>query len=377
MRCRPATRATPMLNSSSIRLRRRESVPLGRFQNCNLLEMDHFRRHGVEDESRARRFASMRTWEYRESMARETCPAMLMITSSPAPDSPRDGAFAGMVFQLRAKRRSPMSQECSPRRPFRASVRLDDQPDRTRSGGCVGGSSMHGIESFRESVEDAVIGQIAQNLFVQPTRCRVGPREVLEASFRPSKANSSAGGPPGGYNAIGLRLWATDGSGIALQIFPAGVTRSAMRRAENPATRLITIWPDEKRSPDRTSSATCGRTARTTVSDPSSTSWLEAHTETFSKRLARTAATPALRGDKRMVRRAPPSELRPVTMAVAMAPVPTNPRVIEIFFIVPERSGRRLTLAGLRTPAGCLLSLRGPQSPNLARDDTESPQIEK
>jgi len=34
-----------------------------------------------------RRFASIRTWEYRDSMARETCPAMLMITSSPAPDS--------------------------------------------------------------------------------------------------------------------------------------------------------------------------------------------------------------------------------------------------------------------------------------------------
>src|ERR1035437_10333627 len=50
MRCRPATRATPMLNSSSIRLRRRESVSLGRFQNCNLLEMDHFSRHGVEDD---------------------------------------------------------------------------------------------------------------------------------------------------------------------------------------------------------------------------------------------------------------------------------------------------------------------------------------
>jgi hypothetical protein len=26
-------------------------------------------------------------WEYRDSMARDTCPAMLMITSSPAPDS--------------------------------------------------------------------------------------------------------------------------------------------------------------------------------------------------------------------------------------------------------------------------------------------------
>src|SRR5450756_476267 len=40
-----------MLNAFSVRLRRRESVSLGRFQNCNLLEMDHFRRHGVEDES--------------------------------------------------------------------------------------------------------------------------------------------------------------------------------------------------------------------------------------------------------------------------------------------------------------------------------------
>jgi hypothetical protein len=37
--------------------------------------------------SRARRFASMRTWEYRASLARDTCPAMLMIPSSPAPDS--------------------------------------------------------------------------------------------------------------------------------------------------------------------------------------------------------------------------------------------------------------------------------------------------
>src|SRR5580700_1068643 len=70
--------------------------------------------------------------------------------------------------------------------------------------------------------------------------------------------------------------------------------------------------------------------------DPSSTSWLEAHTETLSNRQARPRATAALRGDKRMVRRAPPSELRPVSMAAAMAPVPTNPRVIDVFFIVPE-----------------------------------------
>jgi hypothetical protein len=37
--------------------------------------------------SRARRFVSIRTWEYLDSMARDTRPAMLMITSSPAPDS--------------------------------------------------------------------------------------------------------------------------------------------------------------------------------------------------------------------------------------------------------------------------------------------------
>ena len=39
----------------------------------------------VADASRARRLASIRTCEYRESMARETCPAMLMMISSPAP----------------------------------------------------------------------------------------------------------------------------------------------------------------------------------------------------------------------------------------------------------------------------------------------------
>ena len=44
-------------------------------------------RHGAAISSRARRLASIRTWEYRESMARETWPAMLIITSSPAPDS--------------------------------------------------------------------------------------------------------------------------------------------------------------------------------------------------------------------------------------------------------------------------------------------------
>src|ERR1035437_4886384 len=40
-----------MLNLSSVRLRRRESVSLGRFQNCNQSGMNDFRRHGVEDES--------------------------------------------------------------------------------------------------------------------------------------------------------------------------------------------------------------------------------------------------------------------------------------------------------------------------------------
>ena len=50
LRRRPATGAAPMLNSSSVRLRRRESVSLGRFQNCNQSGMSDFRRHGVEDE---------------------------------------------------------------------------------------------------------------------------------------------------------------------------------------------------------------------------------------------------------------------------------------------------------------------------------------
>ncbi len=39
-----------MLNPSAVRCGWRESVSLGHFQNCNLLKMDHFRNHGVEDE---------------------------------------------------------------------------------------------------------------------------------------------------------------------------------------------------------------------------------------------------------------------------------------------------------------------------------------
>jgi hypothetical protein len=40
-----------MLNVSPVRLGGRESVSLGRFQNCNLLKKNHFRKCGVEDES--------------------------------------------------------------------------------------------------------------------------------------------------------------------------------------------------------------------------------------------------------------------------------------------------------------------------------------
>ena len=54
----------------------------------------------------ALRFASMRTCEYRESMARETCPAMLMITSSPAPDS---GSSVTSMWRLRFWRRLGIS----------------------------------------------------------------------------------------------------------------------------------------------------------------------------------------------------------------------------------------------------------------------------
>ena len=78
----------------------------------------------------------------------------------------------------------------------------------------------------------------------------------------------------------------------------------------------------------------------TTVSDESRTSWLEAQTETFPKRPARSAATAALRGDNRMAQRRPPSELSPVTIAAVMAPVPMNPRVIGMLPIVPEGSRR-------------------------------------
>src|ERR1017187_1803546 len=51
LRRRLATGATRLLNLPSVRLRWRESVSLGRFQNCNQPGMNNFRRHGVEDES--------------------------------------------------------------------------------------------------------------------------------------------------------------------------------------------------------------------------------------------------------------------------------------------------------------------------------------
>src|SRR5665811_1877086 len=47
-----------MLNLPSVRLRWRESVSLGRFQNCNQPGMNNFRRHGVEDEFERRKFGA-------------------------------------------------------------------------------------------------------------------------------------------------------------------------------------------------------------------------------------------------------------------------------------------------------------------------------
>ena len=41
-----------MLNLPLVWRRWRESVSLGRFQNCNPLKMDNFRNHAVEDELR-------------------------------------------------------------------------------------------------------------------------------------------------------------------------------------------------------------------------------------------------------------------------------------------------------------------------------------
>jgi hypothetical protein len=40
-----------MLNPYAVRRMGRESVSLHHFQNCNMLRINHFRNHGVEDES--------------------------------------------------------------------------------------------------------------------------------------------------------------------------------------------------------------------------------------------------------------------------------------------------------------------------------------
>jgi hypothetical protein len=55
----------------------------------------------------ARRFASIRTCEYRESVARETCPAMLMIASSPDPGSA--SSVTSVWRLLRQYRRSALN----------------------------------------------------------------------------------------------------------------------------------------------------------------------------------------------------------------------------------------------------------------------------
>lgn len=70
---------------------------------------------------------------------------------------------------------------------------------------------------------------------------------------------------------MGLRLWATEGSGMAREMAAEGATSPAMRTAEKPATRLMTVWVGAKCSSERTLGVIWGRTARMMVSQVSST----------------------------------------------------------------------------------------------------------
>ena len=123
---------------------------------------------------------------------------------------------------------------------------------------------------------------------------------------------------------------------------------------------------------DRTSAATCGRTASMTTSLSSSTAWLDAATVMFENFAASAAATPALRGETRIVSRPAPAAFRPVTIAEVIAPVPTNPSLIPAacsaytFSTAPPLSAQSLKAPRLRT------SLK-PRSFSALPDSAERP----
>src|SRR6266496_5388156 len=79
----------------------------------------------------------------------------------------------------------------------------------------------------------------------------------------------------GGYIAVGPIRLAVEGSGTARAMRDAGDTSSEILRSGRADTTLMMQWLGRKRRSERTLRATWGLTAMITVSQSSTTSWLD------------------------------------------------------------------------------------------------------
>src|SRR5437867_1456862 len=132
----------------------------------------------------------------------------------------------------------------------------------------------------------------------------------------------------GGYIAVGPIRLAVEGSGTARAMRDAGDTSSEILRSGRADTTLMMQWLARKRNSERTLRATGGLTAMITVSQWSTTSWLDDVSDTLGKRLRRSVAIAKLRGDNRIDSSSRSDELSPVTIADAISPVPMKPSLI-------------------------------------------------
>lgn len=101
-----------------------------------------------------------------------------------------------------------------------------------------------------------------------------------------------------------------------------------------PAIMLTTIWSDLTRRLVRTSCACSVRMPSITTSQPSTTSWLVAHTRADGKRRANSPATSAPRGDSRISGVSSTPSHSPSTTALAISPTPMNPISFTAFSLV-------------------------------------------
>ena len=100
------------------------------------------------------------------------------------------------------------------------------------------------------------------------------------AAAPPSRSNNALAASPPGWTGVTPARRATGGSGIARASSPAAPTIAASSASDTPAITLITGCSGRKRSSPRIARASCGRSDRTSVAQPSTTAWLSAATAT-------------------------------------------------------------------------------------------------